>query len=79
MNNIIEQIYKNRTNYCHVLEVNDKYELITCIESLYDEFIIEYNLEEIIDFFNTMEIYCLDEDEEDEVYNFDINEYLKKL
>ena len=78
MNKILENIYKNRSNYCHALEVSNKYELISCIESLYDEFIIEYTLDELIDFFNTMSIYCLDEEEE-EVYNFDINNYLKEL
>jgi len=85
MEKIIEKMYKNRFNYCHVLEVNDIYELKTNIECIYEDLKSQglygekFKDEEIKEFINTLEIYCLDEDQEDEVYNFDINNYLNNL
>ena len=79
MNTILQDITKIRFNYCHVLEVQDVFELESIIDSLYDEFIEKYELEEIKNFINTMQIYCLDESEEEEVYNFNVNDYLNSL
>ena len=82
MNRIIENIYKNRFNYCHVLEIDTLEDLKTSIDAIFEDldsqpiYGVTYSKDEIFEFINTLEIYCLDEDEEDSVYNFDINKYL---
>ena len=76
MNRILEYIIKNRFNYCHVIEVEDKYDLISVIDNLYDEFISNYDHKTVLEFINSLEVYCLEDSEEEEVYSFDINNYL---
>jgi len=79
-NKIVYDVYKKRKGiYCHALEVNNIYELQACLDSLYDEFIREYTLQDIINFFDSIELYCLDVNNENEVYDFDINKYLLSL
>ena len=83
-NRILEEVLINRFNYCHVLEVNSLYELQSTIDSLYDGWInegaygIKYSHSEVVKFLSTLEIYCLDEDEEEEVYSFNIQNYLNE-
>jgi len=76
MNKILETIIKNRFNYCHVIEIECKYDLISTIDFIYDEFIRDYSHKEVLEFINTLEVYCLEDKHEEEVYNFDINNYL---
>ena len=79
-NKIVNDIIKKRQgHYCHALEVNGVWELQACIDSLYDEFYTKYTISDIIEFFNTIELYCLDDINEDDVYNFNIVEYIKQL
>jgi hypothetical protein len=80
MNAILETILKDRNGmYVHALEINDVYELESCIDSLYDEFIEDYSKETFIDFITSMSLYCLDETNEDKVYDFNIIEYINNL
>ena len=76
MNKILEYIVKNRFNYCHAIEVEDKYDLISCIDNIYDEFIRNYDHKTVLEFINSLSIYCIDDSNEEEVYDFDINKYL---
>jgi hypothetical protein len=82
MNRIIEDTLKERFNYCHVLEVHDLYELQSLIDQIYDSYInekfygVQYTKKEVFEFINTLEIYCLDDDNEKEIYDFNINNYL---
>ena len=76
LNDVIE---KRNGHYCHVIEVNNVYDLISCIEALYNEFIQDYTAQDIIDFFDTIELYCLDDTHENAVYNFDIEQYIINL
>lgn len=79
MNRISEQILEQRKgHYCHALEVENVYHLESVIESLVGEFHKDFSLEEITDFICSMELYCLVEENEEEVYNFNINEYIKE-
>ena len=92
MNPILERIIKARQgHYCHALEVTYTYEL----ESIVEVTINEYNEElyngvitekDIIDFFSTMSIYHISDDElsddenlllENEVYSFNFTDYIK--
>lgn len=80
MNPIIELILEKREgHYVHALEVYDVYELESFLDSFYSEFIYEFNIETIIDFCATLSIYCLSDENENEVYNFNITNYLKNL
>ena len=80
MNPILASILESRKgHYVHSLEVSDIYELQCCIDILYDELIADYDINTFIDFITSMSLYCLDEDFEDEVYNFDIIDYINNL
>lgn len=80
MNKILEKVLEARNgHYVHALEVNDVYELQSCVDSLYDEFSSKYSSNEVNEFITSLQIYCLDDSNEDEVYNFNINEYLNEL
>jgi hypothetical protein len=80
MNPIIQEITENRGgNYCHALEVCDVYELENVCDVIYNDFADKYSIDKIIDFFNTIQLYCLEEANETEVYNFSFSEYLNTL
>ena len=80
MNTILSDVIEKRQgHYCHALEVNDELELQSCIEALYDEFIVEYTVDEIVEFFATIELYCLNDEYENEVFAFDIAEHIREL
>lgn len=80
MNNILTEVIKNRQgHYCHAIEVEDVFELQSCIDSLYDEFILDYSIDEIVEFFATISLYCLNDENENDVYAFDIAEYIREL
>ena len=80
MNAIIEMILENRKGmYVHALEVVNLYDLQSCIESLYAELVEDFDVDTFIDFITSMEIYCTEEENEDEVYDFNIEEFIKKI
>ena len=92
MNPILERIIKARQGqYCHALEVTYTYELESIVEAIINEYSEDlYNglitEKDVIDFFTTMSIYYLDDDElsdddnlllENEVYSFNFTDYIK--
>ena len=85
MNPIYQEILDAKNgHYVHALEVSDVYELESILESLFDEYIDKYSIETIIDFCDTLLIYYFDEEnenevDENEVYNFDVTEFLQNL
>jgi len=81
MNNIIlaDVIKKRQGHYCHALEVQDVLELQSCIEALYDEFIVEFKVDDIVEFFSSIELYCLNDEFENEVYAFNIAQHIRSL
>ena len=85
MNPIYQEILDARKgHYVHALEVSNVYELESILESLFDEYIDKYSIETVIDFCNTLSIYYFDEGnenevDENEVYNFDVTEFLQNL
>jgi hypothetical protein len=80
MNNpILDKIIESRNgHYCHCLEVEYSYELEDIVEGLISEFGDKYSAQEYIEFFQSMEIYYLGEDKEEEnkVYDFSFREYI---
>jgi len=85
MNPIYKEILEVRNgHYVHALEVSNVYELESALESLYNEFIDKYGIEALIDFCSTLEIYYFDDEneneiDENEVYNFNVTEFLESL
>ena len=85
MNPIYQEILDARNgHYVHALEVSNVYELESICESLFNEYIDKYSIEIIIDFCTTLSIYYFDEEnenevEENEVYDFDVTEFLQNL
>lgn len=80
MNAILNKIIEERKGmYVHALEVSNLYELESIIENLYAEFIEDYSIEEIIEFFESIELYCLEGSEEEEVYSLDVAFFINNL
>lgn len=78
MNAILNKVIENRKgHYVHAIEVRDTYEIENVIEAITDEF-SEYGTQALKEFFNTMTVYYIGDDEETEteVHNFDIEEYI---
>lgn len=73
---IINDIMERKPNYCHVLEVEDIFELQSIIENLVDEFTDNYSADDIIEFFNTIEIYSLNDANDDAIYDFNVEAYV---
>jgi len=79
MNTILETILKNRQgHYCHAIEVCSAYEIICIIEDIANEF-PEATKEELNDFFNNIDVYSLNEDDEEEIHNFNFEQAIEQL
>lgn len=77
MNKLLEKIIKSRNgHYCHVVEVSDVYDLENIAEAIIQENENEFDPETIIDFLETLEVYCLDDANESEVFAFNFREYI---
>lgn len=81
---VIEQ---RKGRYCHVLELTDVYDLECVIESLMMDLGGQFSLQDYLDFFNSISIYYLADDDssdeyndaiETELYNADISELVKE-
>ena len=80
MNAILTDVIKKRQgHYCHALEVADVYQLQSVIDSLYDEFILDYGVDDIVEFISSMELYCLNDEHERDVFSFDVAQYIREL
>ena len=73
----LETIIKNRSgHYCHALEVNDTYELDCIVEQIMADF-PDLPKNEYLDFFQSMEVYALNEENENEIFNYDFNDFIE--
>ena len=81
---IIEQ---RKGHYCHVLELTDVYDLECVIESFIMDLGEQFTLDEYLDFFNSIEIYFVADDDstsewnadtEQRLYDADISELVKE-
>lgn len=86
-NKLFNKIVTERKGlYIHAIEVHNVYEIESIIESIFQEYESEEITEtDILNFFNTIEIYFLEDEEaspeqnkqnEQEVYNFNFDEYI---
>ena len=78
MNAIFENIIEARGgHYCHCVEVSDVYELQCIAESIISEYQDTTSESEIIDFLESLTVYCLEDKNESEVFNFSFTEYIE--
>jgi hypothetical protein len=86
-NNIIyNTVCENKQNYCHNLEVGNKYDIENCIDQIWCEFKEIAPIEDLKEFFNTLIIGYYEEDEngkqieneenENEVFLFCTNDWI---
>lgn len=61
------------------IEVNDLEELKSFLDNFYNEFIQMFKIQTLTSYFNLVTVYCLNEEEEEAVNNFDIKKYLRNL
>ena len=79
MNAILKEVLDNKKGmYVHAIEVDSAYELECIIEELAGEF-YHHGIEVFSDFIHSLSVYCLDESNEDEVYDFDTQEFINNL
>jgi len=81
MNTILSNIIKSRGgHYVHVLEVYSRYELESIVEMLYHEFAQQYTTEQILEFFETLSVYGMaDEVENENIYDLDLEKFILEL
>lgn len=80
MNTILNYVNEQREgHYVHALEVNDVYELESVIENFIGELQDRFTVNDFKDFFSAIELYCLNDEYEDDVYNFDIESFIDEL
>lgn len=78
MNSILTKVIDSRCgHYCHCIEVSEVYELEAVSESIYNEFLESDGLEAVIEFLESLQVYCLDEENETEVFNFSFGDYIE--
>jgi hypothetical protein len=86
-NKLYNKIVEERNgNYCHAIEVNSIYEIESIIESVFQNYESEEITEkDILNFFESIQLYFLEDEEateeenrknEDEVYNFNFENYI---
>lgn len=78
MKTILDEVLENRKgHYVHAIEVESSYELENVINEVANEF-SSYGTQALKDFFNSMAIYYIGDDEETEkhVYGFNIDDYI---
>lgn len=80
MNAIFQDVLEARKgHYVHAIEVSDAYELRSVLEALCDEFGGNYDSNVVIEFITSLEVYCLNDSNEDEIFNFDIESFVKEI
>ena len=74
---ILETINEARNgNYCHATEVNGVCEMESIIEAVISEY-SERSEADILEFFNTISVYALNDENEQAIYDFSFNDYIK--
>lgn len=76
---IYDYIERQRGHFLTDIEVENVEELKSFLESFYSEFIKLFKIQTLTSYFNLVTVYCLNEDNEEEVNNFDIKKYLRNL
>lgn len=84
MNALLNKIIEERSgHYCHAVEVSTVYDLENIAEAIVGENEDEFAMDIIIDFLESLTVYYLpqdgeeeDKEEEERIYNFSFAEYI---
>lgn len=80
MNALLEKVIKLRKgHYCHAVEVFCANDLEEIANTILAENEYEFGQEVVIDFLETLEVYCLDDTNEVEINEFSFTNYIKSL
>lgn len=82
-NRLLDHIISERKgHYCHTLELANYYEYENIIEQIVSDYKDDFTKDEIIDFFNNIDLYYYTGDEpeykeeEEQLYNFDVTRFV---
>ncbi len=79
MNKILEELTTSKKgHYCHAVEMESKYDLENLADVVCRDFGEKYGKEEVVDFLETLEMYALDEDKEEEIFSFSFADYVEE-
>jgi hypothetical protein len=84
MNALLNKVIEQRNgHYCHVVEVSTVYDLENIAEAITSENINEFSLEVITEFLESLTVYYLpeegeeeDNEEEEKIYSFSFADYI---
>lgn len=65
-------------HYVHAIEVSEVFELEAMAESITQEFEETHTEHEISEFLESLEVYCLDDDNDAQIFSFSFTDYLKQ-
>lgn len=78
MNPILDYMIEVRKgHYCHCVEVSEVYDLECIAEAIINEFQYTYTEADIIEFLSSLDVYCLNDENEKEIFNFSFTEHIK--
>ena len=87
MPRLLDHIIEERKGYyCHALELDNVYGFEYVIEQIVSDYKNSFTLKEVIEFFDSIELYYLPDDtltsehndaQEEELYNYDYVNYIK--
>ena len=72
-------IERKKGFYTHCVEVFEVYELEVVAEFIYDEFIESHGKVGVIEFLESLSVYSLSDENEEEIYNFSFADYINSL
>lgn len=79
-NTLLDQVLESRNgHYCHCVEVEDVCSLESICESILDQEQANHGLDTCIDFLSSLSVYCLIDENEEEVFAFDFAEYCHSI
>jgi len=82
MNALLNKVIENRGgHYCHVVEVSTVYDLENIAEAIIGENENEFSIEVIMEFLESLTVYYLPEEgeeegEEEKIYSFSFSKYI---
>ena len=77
-NTLLNEVIEARNgHYCHCVEVEQVCELESIADAILEQNEDKHGFETCLEFLETLEVICTDEENEDEVYAFDFFEYFR--
>ena len=76
-NPILSEVIDSRNgHYCHCVEVSEVCELENIADTILEEHEDKHGKAVVLDFLLSLQVYCLEDDNEDEIYDFSFSDYL---